>query len=66
VSAAKIFNRLSHNYQNLYAIVKRRVGFENASFYTKAGEEIAARRGGIQVRKDFFNSVLAELEDYER
>ena len=40
-------------------------GFENANFHTKTGEEIAARRGGIQVRQDFFNSILAELEEYE-
>ena len=51
--------------KNLYAIVKRRVGFENANFHTKTGEEIAARRGGVQVRQDFFNSILAELEEYE-
>jgi HD superfamily phosphodiesterase len=53
------------DYKNLYTIVKRRIGFENADFYTKAGEDIAARRGGIQVRQDFFNDVLVELEEYE-
>ena len=53
------------DYQNLYAIVKRRVGFENANFYTKAGEDIAARRGGIQARREFFKAVLAELAEYD-
>jgi HD superfamily phosphodiesterase len=53
------------DYHNLYAIVKRRLGFENATFYTKAGQEIASRRGGLETRRVFFNSVLAELEEYE-
>jgi uncharacterized protein len=52
-------------YQSLYAIVKRRLSFENANFYTKAGKDIAARRGGIQARREFFKDVLAELEEYE-
>jgi uncharacterized protein len=52
------------DYTNLYAIVKRRAGFENAIFYTKAGQEIASRRGGLEFRREFFNSVLAELEEY--
>jgi uncharacterized protein len=53
-------------YKNLYSIVKKRADFGDASFFTKAGQKIAARRGGIQIRREFFNSVLAELEEYER
>jgi uncharacterized protein len=53
------------DYQNLYAIVKRRAVFGNADFLTETGREIAARRGGVQSRRDFFKGVLAELEEYE-
>jgi uncharacterized protein len=53
------------DYKNLYAIVKRRVDFGNVTFYTKTGEEIAARRGGYRIRREFFNDLLAELEEYE-
>jgi len=54
------------DYKNLYAIVKKRAGFKNLTFYTRTGEEIAARRGGHQIRREFFNDLLAELEEYER
>jgi len=54
------------DYKNLYAIVKQRADFENVVFYTRTGEEIAARRGGHQIRREFFNDLLAELEEYER
>jgi HD superfamily phosphodiesterase len=53
------------DYKNLYAIVKKRAGFKNLTFYTKTGEEIAARRGGHQIRREFFQDLLAELEEYE-
>ena len=53
------------DYKNLYSIVKKRADFGNASFYTKAGQKIAAQRGGIDIRRDFFASILAELEEYE-
>ena len=53
------------DYKNLYAIVKQRADFEDVTFYTKTGEEIAAQRGGIKVRREFFNGLLAELEEYE-
>ena len=54
------------DYKNLYAIVKRRASLDNVSFYTTAGSKIAARRGGIQFRREFFNGVLDELEEYEK
>jgi len=54
-----------HDYKDLYAIVKRRVDFGSADFFTKAGQEIAARKGGIQIHREFFKGVLAELEEYE-
>ncbi|CAB1084356.1 hypothetical protein D1AOALGA4SA_11881 [Olavius algarvensis Delta 1 endosymbiont] len=53
------------DYKNLYAIVKRRVNFGSAVFLTKTGKEIAARRGGIRTRQDFFRELLTELEEYE-
>jgi len=53
------------DYKNLYAIVKRRVEFGAAVFLTKTGKEIAARRGGIKIRRDFFRDLLAELKEYE-
>ena len=53
------------DYKNLYSIVKKRADFGNASFYTRAGQKIAAQRGGIDIRRDFFASILAELEEYE-
>jgi len=53
------------DYKNLYAIVKRRAGFKNLAFYTRTGEEIAAQRGGHQIRQEFFNDLLGELEKYE-
>ena len=40
--------------------------FVVAPFYTKAGQKIAARRGGIEIRREFFSDLLAELEEYER
>lgn len=52
-------------FKNLYAIIKQRADFDDVTFYTKTAEEIAARRGGTQIRREFFNSVLAELEEYE-
>ena len=55
-----------HDYKNLYAIVKKRAVFEAVAFYTRTGEELAARRGGHQIRREFFNSILAELEEYEK
>lgn len=54
------------DYKNLYTLVKQRSRFQNVTFYTKTGEEIASRRGGVQLRREFFNSVLDELEAYER
>ena len=36
-----------------------------SDFYTKAGEDIAARRGGIQACREFFKTVLAELAEYD-
>jgi uncharacterized protein len=53
------------DYKNLYSIVKKRADFGIAPFYTKTGQKIAARRGGIEIRREFFASVLAELEEYE-
>jgi len=53
------------DYKNLYAVVKRRVDFGPADFFTRTGREIADRRGGIQVRRNFFKGVLAELAEYE-
>jgi uncharacterized protein len=53
------------DYKNLYAVVKKRAGFKNLAFYTRTGEEIAARRGGHRVRREFFSDLLAELEEYE-
>jgi len=41
------------------------VDFGSAAFLTHAGQKIAVRRGGIQMRHDFFKGVLAELEEYE-
>jgi len=58
---------LAHHqdYKNLFAIVKRRVDFGSAVFLTKTGKKIAARRGGIEIRRDFFRDLLAELKEYE-
>jgi hypothetical protein len=53
------------DYRNLYAIVKQRADFGNVTFYTKTGEEFAAWRGGYRIRREFFNDLLAELEEYE-
>jgi len=54
------------DYKELYRIVKKRADFGVAPFYTKAGQKIAARRGGIEIRREFFSDLLAELEEYER
>ena len=47
------------DYKSLYAIVKRRADLDNVSFYTAAGSKIAARRGGIQFRREFFMRRLS-------
>ncbi len=56
-----ILTAQSQDYKNLYTLVKQRARFQNVTFYTKTGEEIASRRGGVQLRQEFFNSVLDEL-----
>jgi len=53
------------DYKDLQAIVKRRVDFGSAVFLTRTGKEIADRRGGILIRRDFFRDLLTELEEYE-
>ena len=53
-------------YKNLHAIVKKRADFQEVMFYTKTGKELSAGRGGHRIRREFFNELLAELEEYER
>ena len=53
-------------HKNLYAIVKRGADIGELKFYTRTGKELSAERGGHRVRREFFNELLAELEEYER